>query len=79
MAHAAISDCSPEYISTSLVPVFTLPGRERLRSLTSGAFDVPQTKTQFRRKAFSVAGPTAWNELPTTLRCTATLTTSSVL
>ena len=48
---------------------FYEPGRERLRSSTSGAFVVPVTKTQFGRRAFSVAGSAAWNELPTKLRC----------
>ena len=48
----------------------TLPERERLRSSTSGAFVVPVTKTQFGRRAFSVAGPAAWNELPTKTRYT---------
>ena len=68
--HAAVNNRSPEYINKLLVPVCTLPGRERLRSSTSGAFVVPVTMTQFGRRAFSVAGTAAWNELPTKLRCT---------
>ena len=68
--HATVNNRSPEYINKLLVPVSTLPGRERLRSSTSGAFVVPVTKTQFGRRAFSVAGQAAWNELPTKLRST---------
>ena len=59
LMHAAVNNRSPEYINKLLVPVSTLPGRERLRSSTSGVFDVPVTKTQFGRRAFSVAGPAA--------------------
>ena len=70
LMHAAVNNHSPEYINKLLVPVSTLPGRERLRSSTSRAFVVPVTKTQFSRRDFLVAGPAAWNELPTKLRCT---------
>ena len=69
LMHAAVNNRSAEYINKLLVPVSTLPERDRLRSSTSGAFVVPVTKTQFGRRAFSVTGPAAWNELPTKLRC----------
>ena len=70
LMHATVNNRSPEYINKLLVLVSTLPGRERLHSSTSGAFVVPVTKTPFGRRAFSVAGPAVWNELPTKLRCT---------
>ena len=31
------------------------------RSSTSGAFDVPHTRTEFGKRAFSVTGHAAWN------------------
>ena len=46
----------------------SLQGRETLRSSTSGSFDVPRTRTGFGERAFSVAGPAAWNKLPPNMR-----------
>ena len=58
----------PEYISKVLIPVSILPGRAELRSSTSGSFDVPRTRTEFAKRAFSMGGPAAWNSLPQSLR-----------
>ena len=35
-----------------------------LRSASDGKLIVPQTKTKAGERAFSVAGPLAWNSLP---------------
>jgi len=43
--------------------------RQRLRSASRHQLIVPQhRRTKFGRRAFSVAGPTAWNSLPDYLR-----------
>ena len=55
-----------EYISDMVTPVSELEGRAYLRSL--GLYDVPRTRTLMASKAFSVAGPTAWNRLPQSIR-----------
>jgi len=53
-----------EYISDMVRPVSVLEGRAHLRSATLG----PRTRTLIGSKAFSVAGPTAWNSLPQSIR-----------
>ena len=68
MVHSSVNGCSPEYITAVLVPMSSLQGRATLRSSTSGSFDVPRTRTCFGERAFSVAGPAAWNKLPPNLR-----------
>ena len=55
--HGAIFCQSPSYIRDLLVPVSEMQGRTRLRSAAAGFYDVPFTRTQFGRCAFSVAAP----------------------
>ena len=47
-------------------PIF--PGRCHLCSAAEGLFDVPRTRTVFGSRAFSIAGPVAWNGLPAHVR-----------
>jgi len=49
-------------------PVSALEGRAHLRSATLGLYDIPRTRTLIGSKVFSVAGPTAWNSLPQSIR-----------
>ena len=51
-----------------VVPLWTMPGRAHLRSADSGQYDVPRVSTLAGPRAFSVAGPLAWNQLPASLR-----------
>ena len=74
--HAAVNNRSPAYITDTLVPASCLLHRERLRSHESGGFEVPRVWTEFGRRAFSIAGPTVWNELPHNIRTTDNVTTS---
>ena len=62
----AVNGRSPDYIIEALVPTSSLPNQ--LRSSTSGAFDVPRVRTQFGRRAFSIAGPAVWNDLSVVIR-----------
>ena len=59
----------------SLTPVSELSGLAHLRSAALGLYDVPRTRTLMGSKAFSVAGPTAWNSLPQSLRDISSATT----
>ena len=68
MMHAVVCEAAPVYIRDMVVSVADLPGRERLRSASSGTFDVPRVRTHYGSQAFSVAGPRAWNALPADLR-----------
>ena len=74
MIHAAVNNRSPAYITDTLVPTSSLLHRERLRSHESGGFEVPRMRTESGRRAFSIAGPTVFNELPHNIRRTDNVT-----
>ena len=74
LMHGAVHGQSPSYIKDVFVPLSDLPGHSRLRSAAAGQYDVPFTRTQFGRRALSVAAPTEWNNLPTNLRSIADIT-----
>ena len=65
----SVSSCTPlsqaPHRNTS--QTWLLSGRAHLRSAALGLYDVPRTRTLMGSKAFSVAGPTAWNSLPQSL------------
>ena len=46
-----------------------------LRSLVSKQRFVPKTKLSIGKRAFSVAAPTLWNQLPITIKCSETIDT----
>jgi len=57
----ALKGQSPSYVAEQLQPVTTRhPG---LRSADNNALLVPRTSLKFGERAFSVAGPAAWNSL----------------
>ena len=58
----------PDYMSNTVSLVSDDPGRRRLRSATSTDYHVPRTRTTFGDRAFSIAGPKAWNNLPQSVR-----------
>jgi hypothetical protein len=68
---------APPYLTQLCMPVSGIPARSCLRSATSGMLDKPDLKlSTYGRRAFSYAGPTAWNALPVSLRTsTATIDT----
>ena len=49
------------------MPVNTNTRRSTLRSASDGQLIVPRTKTNAGERAFSVAGPRAWNSLLVTV------------
>ena len=57
LMHGAVYGQSPSYIKDVFVPLGGLPGHFRLRSSAAGQYDLPFTRTQFGRRAFSVAAP----------------------
>ena len=50
------------------MPVNMNTRRSTLRSASDSQLIVPRTKTKAGERAFSVAGPLAWNSLPVTVR-----------
>ena len=58
---------SPAYLADMMTATTDLPGRERLRSTNSLRYETPKLKLKFGERAFSYAGPKAWNSLPSNL------------
>jgi len=59
---------SPPYITDLCRPVTSVGSRQRLQSDTRGDLVVSSSATHFGARAFAVAGPKAWNQLPAHLR-----------
>ena len=66
--HEAIFGQSLSYIRDLLVLVSEMQGRTRLRSAAAELYDFSFTRTQFGRRAFSVASSSEWNSLPVNIR-----------
>ena len=80
-----LRDCPPlsaaqgsaVYLADLCTPVSDIASKQHLRSARSNQLDVPRhRRTQFGRRAFSVAVPMAWNALPDSIRDTALSTCS---
>ena len=69
----ALHGMAPEYISELCHRDINNAARSRLRSATHGDLQLPITRTQFGDRAFAVAGPRAWNSLPSAVRSTNSL------
>ena len=59
-----VNGTAPTYMTGMVMRISDLPGRCHLRSAAGELFDVPRTRTVFGSRAFSIAGPVAWNGLP---------------
>src|SRR6218665_2910267 len=63
-----VTDCAPSYLTDLCMPVSELASRLALRS-ACGELKVPRFRSALKqRRAFSVIGPSTWNELSLTLR-----------
>jgi len=69
------STSAPPCLSEHCIPVSSADARRHLRSANRHLLDVPRFRLNtYGRRAFSVAGPMAWNSLPVFIR---DLTTST--
>ena len=66
--HTAMSGQCPDYIRGAVIQLAMLPGWNRLRTAANRLYDVPRTRTMFWQRAFPVAGPRQWNDLPSDIR-----------
>ena len=65
LTYHALAIHQPSYLA-SLLHFSNIP--RQLRSSTSQQLSIPRTKLNLGKRAFSVAAPIIWNELPTTLK-----------
>jgi len=61
LMHSVSTNHCPSYISKLVQPVNNSSRRQGLRSSSSAKYVVQRTRTKFAERAFSVAGPSAWN------------------
>src|SRR6218665_37369 len=60
---------APSYLLERFNLISACSGHRSLRSATKGDFLVPRARTPTRQKrAFSIVGPSVWNDLPSELR-----------
>ena len=65
LVYKATNGLAPSYLPDLCVPVTTLSTLATLRSAARGDLVVPRTRRCLGNRAFCVAGPEAWNSLPT--------------
>ena len=67
--HGVLQGQAPQYLVDLCLPVSDVASRQHLRSTSRWLLVLPRHRLQtYRRRAFSVAGPSAWNSLPDNLR-----------
>jgi len=67
--HRCLNGRAPNYLLNHVIPVSAIVSRQCLRSAQQNTLVVPRHRlTTYGRRAFSVAGPTAWNGLPVAFR-----------
>ena len=72
-SYKLINKTAPQYLSDMCKPVSVIDGRRRLQSAVDSCLCVPRTNTKFGDRAFNVAGPVAWNNLPSNIRASTLL------
>ena len=75
LVYKAINGLAPSYLQDLCVPVTTVSTRAALRYAARGDLVVPRTRRRLGNRAFCVAGPTAWNSLPSDSRTASSVTT----
>jgi hypothetical protein len=69
LVYKCLHKLAPPYLADELLPLESMPGRRRLRSVSNMELFIPRTRTvSFGPRAFAVCGPTIWNSLPSELR-----------
>ena len=67
--HQCLNGRAPPYLSEHCIPVSSADTRRHLRSANRHLLAVPRFQLNtYGRRAFSVAGPMAWNALPDSIR-----------
>ena len=69
LVYKSLHGLAPSYLAELCKPVDTVAYRGNLRSAARGELVVPRHKlSTYGTRAFCIAGPSAWNALPITLR-----------
>ena len=75
LVHRCLNGAAPQYLSELIQPLSDVDSRRWLRSASTAEVLVPATwRSTIGDRAFAVAGPRAWNNLPVDLRLSRTFT-----
>jgi len=70
LMHGIITVKCPDYLETVVKPATSSHPGLRSAAYPAPKFVTPRLRTKFGERAFSYAGPAAWNSLPVDIRCT---------
>lgn len=70
LVHLAINGRAPAYLKELIKTTASVPGRASNRSASNNDLVRQSARLKLGERAFSVAGPRAWNQLPTDLKTT---------
>jgi hypothetical protein len=68
MMHNIVNNRAPSYLKDMVTSCRAVQGDRQLRSASNLSFVPQRTRLKFGDRAFGVAGPNAWNRLPSDLR-----------
>ena len=68
LMHSVFYGKCPHYLANVVSPIDCGRPRRGLQSSSSSDFSLPRLRTKFGERAFTYAGPSAWNSLPKDLR-----------
>lgn len=69
MVYKSLHGMAPKYLAELCRPISDVQGRRHLRSAARGLLHTPRYYlSTYGRRAFSYAGPSAWNSLPEHMR-----------
>ena len=69
MVYKCLHGVAPQYLAELCVPIADVAERRQFRSASRGLLNFPRyNMTNYGRRAFSFAGPYAWNSLPENVR-----------
>src|SRR6218665_3946986 len=73
LGYKCLHGAVPDYLKSYCVGVSTSRAGAQLRSEVKGDLTVRKSKPCFGDRAFSIAGPRSWNNIPTSIRSVSTL------
>ena len=70
LVHLAINGRAPTYLNDLIKTTTSVPGRASNRSASNNDLVIQRTRLKLRERAFSIAAPRIWNQLPSELKAT---------
>jgi hypothetical protein len=70
LVHLAINGRAPTYLNDLIKTTASVPGRASNRSASNNDLVIQRTRLKLGERAFSVAAPRIWNQLPSDLKAT---------